>query len=361
MSLERPWLASYPQGVPAQIDVEEYPSIVAVLQGSLEKYRDRPAFANLGKVLTYAEVDRLSRQFAAYLLGELKLKKGDRVAIMMPNCLQYPIATFGILRAGLTVVNTNPMYTARELRHQLVDSGASAILVLDNFGAHRAGSACRHPGQAGHHHRARRHAALPQGRDRQLRAQAREEDGAGLRHSRRDPLQGRIDARPDAEPARRGDRRGRHRLPAIHRRHHRRGQGRDAHPSQPGREHAAGRGMGRRQHQVRRGDHRHRAAAVPHLRVDGERPGLHEVRRAQLPHHQPARHARLRQGTEEHPVHRHHRRQHAVQRTAQHARLRPGRFLAPAPHPRRRHGGAARGGRALEAGDRRAPWSKPTA
>jgi long-chain acyl-CoA synthetase len=135
MNLERPWLASYPRGVPAQVDVEEYTSIVAVLQGSLEKYRDRPAFANLGKVLTYAEVDRLSRQFAAYLLSELKLKKGDRVAIMMPNCLQYPIATFGILRAGLTVVNTNPMYTARELRHQLVDSGASAILVLDNFGS----------------------------------------------------------------------------------------------------------------------------------------------------------------------------------------------------------------------------------
>jgi len=134
MSLDRPWLASYPEGVPAQIDPDEFPSIVAVLQSSLEKYRDRPAFANLGKVLTYAEIDRLSRQFAAYLLGELKLKKGDRVAIMLPNCLQYPIATFGILRAGLTVVNVNPMYTARELRHQLVDSGTSAIVVLDNFG-----------------------------------------------------------------------------------------------------------------------------------------------------------------------------------------------------------------------------------
>ena len=134
MSLDRPWLASYPEGVPAQIDPDEFPSIVAVLQSSLEKYRDRPAFANLGKVLTYAEIDRLSRQFAAYLLGELKLKKGDRVAIMLPNCLQYPIATFGILRAGLTVVNVNPMYTARELRHQLADSGTSAIVVLDNFG-----------------------------------------------------------------------------------------------------------------------------------------------------------------------------------------------------------------------------------
>ncbi len=134
MNLERPWLAHYPPGVPHQVDVDEYSSIVAVLQSSLDKYRDRIAFTNMGRSLTYAEVDRLSKQFAAYLLGELKLKKGDRVAIMMPNCLQYPIATFGILRAGLTVVNTNPMYTPRELKHQLVDSGASAILVLDNFG-----------------------------------------------------------------------------------------------------------------------------------------------------------------------------------------------------------------------------------
>ncbi len=133
MNLERPWLASYPAGVPQQIDPDEYPSIVSVLQSSLEKYRDRPAFSNMGRSITYAEVDKYSRQFAAYLLGELKLKKGDRVAIMMPNCLQYPIAIFGVLRAGLTVVNTNPMYTARELKHQLVDSGASVILVFDNF------------------------------------------------------------------------------------------------------------------------------------------------------------------------------------------------------------------------------------
>ncbi|TXI48976.1 MAG: long-chain fatty acid--CoA ligase [Lysobacter sp.] len=134
MNSQRPWLASYPAGVPAEINVDEYPSIVSVLQASLEKYRDRPAFSHMGKIMTYAEVDRYSQQFAAYLLGELKLKKGDRVAVMMPNCFQYPIAIFGILRAGLTVVNTNPMYTARELKHQLIDSGASAILVLDNFG-----------------------------------------------------------------------------------------------------------------------------------------------------------------------------------------------------------------------------------
>ncbi|TDK23401.1 long-chain fatty acid--CoA ligase [Luteimonas aestuarii] len=133
MTIERPWLAHYPAGVPAEIDVDEFPSIPSVLEGAIRNFRDRPAFSNLGKTLTYAEIDELSKQFAAYLLGELKLKKGDRVAIMMPNCLQYPIATFGVLRAGLTVVNTNPMYTARELRHQLVDSGTSAILVLDNF------------------------------------------------------------------------------------------------------------------------------------------------------------------------------------------------------------------------------------
>ncbi len=135
MSIERPWLEHYPAGIPTQIDVEEFSSIPAVLEGAISKYRDRPAFSNMGKSITYGELDSLSAQFAAYLLGELKLKKGDRVAIMMPNCLQYPIATFGVLRAGLTVVNTNPMYTARELRHQLVDSGAVAILVMDNFGS----------------------------------------------------------------------------------------------------------------------------------------------------------------------------------------------------------------------------------
>lgn len=133
MSLERPWLAHYPKGVPAQIDVDEFPSVVSVLESAIANYRDRPAFANMGKTLTYGDIDQLSAQFAAYLVDELKLAKGDRVAIMLPNCLQYPIATFGVLRAGLTVVNTNPMYTARELRHQIADSGASAVLVLDNF------------------------------------------------------------------------------------------------------------------------------------------------------------------------------------------------------------------------------------
>lgn len=132
MSIERPWLSSYPQGVPAEIDVAEFPSIVSVLDSAIERYRDRPAFSHMGKVMTYGDIDRLSRQFASYLINDRKLKKGDRVALMMPNVLQYPIAIFGALRAGLTVVNTNPLYTPRELKHQLVDSGAKVLVVLEN-------------------------------------------------------------------------------------------------------------------------------------------------------------------------------------------------------------------------------------
>lgn len=133
MSQDRPWLSSYPKNIPATINVDEFPSIVSVLKNACDKYSENPAFANLGKTITYAEVDRLSTQFANYLLHDLKLKKGDRVALMMPNILQYPIAIFGVLRAGLVVVNTNPMYTARELKHQLVDSGAKVIVVMEMF------------------------------------------------------------------------------------------------------------------------------------------------------------------------------------------------------------------------------------
>ncbi|QAU23595.1 long-chain-fatty-acid--CoA ligase [Dyella sp. M7H15-1] len=135
MSNERPWLDHYPAGVPAEIDLDQYTSVTAVIEEAFERFSQRPAFHSFGKRLSYGEVDKLSRQFASYLTGELKLTKGDRFAIMMPNCLQYPIALLGALRAGLTVVNTNPMYTARELKHQLEDSGAKAILVLDNFAA----------------------------------------------------------------------------------------------------------------------------------------------------------------------------------------------------------------------------------
>jgi len=135
MSNERPWLDHYPEGVPAQIDLNAYASVAAVLEEAFSKFRDRPAFHSFGKELSYGQIDELSHHFAGYLTGVLKLGKGDRIAIMMPNVLQYPIALFGALRAGLVVVNTNPLYTARELKHQLEDAGAKALVVMDNFGA----------------------------------------------------------------------------------------------------------------------------------------------------------------------------------------------------------------------------------
>ena len=135
MSNDRPWLANYPADVAEQIDASRYASVPAVLEEAFGRFRDNPAFANFGRKLSYGQVDDLSRQFAGYLTGVLKLAKGDRIAIMMPNVLQYPVVLFGALRAGLVVVNTNPLYTARELKHQLQDSGAKAIVVLDNFAA----------------------------------------------------------------------------------------------------------------------------------------------------------------------------------------------------------------------------------
>ena len=130
--MEKPWLDSYPPGVPANIDLSEYRSIVDLLEQSCIKYKDRMAYHNMGAELSYAELDYLTRNFAA-ALQNMGLKPGNRIALMMPNILQYPVALFGALRAGLVIVNTNPMYTARELRHQLVDSGARAIVVVENF------------------------------------------------------------------------------------------------------------------------------------------------------------------------------------------------------------------------------------
>lgn len=128
---EKPWLNNYPAGVPAEIDLTQYRSVVDLFEQNCERYRDNIAFICMGKQMSYAELDRATRDFAAELQGR-GLVRGDRVAIMLPNVLQYPVALFGALRAGLTVVNTNPMYTARELRHQLIDSGARAMVILEN-------------------------------------------------------------------------------------------------------------------------------------------------------------------------------------------------------------------------------------
>ena len=130
--MERVWLDSYTDGVPAEIDADAYPSLVALTDEAIRQFADRPAFESMGVRITFAELDRLATEFAGFLAAR-GLARGDRVALMMPNVLQYPVALLGVLRAGLVVVNTNPLYTARELRHQLADSGARAIVVLENF------------------------------------------------------------------------------------------------------------------------------------------------------------------------------------------------------------------------------------
>lgn len=131
--MEQLWIDNLPHDVSNEIDVNRYDSLVDMFETSVSKYADQPAFVNMGATLTYRKLEERSRAFAAYLQNELKLVKGDRVAIMMPNLLQYPIVLFGILRAGMVVVNVNPLYTPRELKHQLNDSGAKAIVVVSNF------------------------------------------------------------------------------------------------------------------------------------------------------------------------------------------------------------------------------------
>ncbi len=132
-SLPHPWLKFYPKGIPYEINPDAYPSLVTLMEEGFARFANCPAYSCLGKEITYADVDKLSAQFASFLQHDLGLQKGDKLAIQMPNLLQYPIAIFGALRAGLIVVNTNPLYTPREMQHQFKDSGAKAIVVLANF------------------------------------------------------------------------------------------------------------------------------------------------------------------------------------------------------------------------------------
>ncbi|MGB9096457.1 long-chain-fatty-acid--CoA ligase FadD [Erwinia sp.] len=131
--MNKVWLNRYPADVPAEISADRYTSLIDLFEQAVKRYADQPAFINMGQAMTYRKLEERSRAFAAYLQQGLGLKKGDRVALMMPNLLQYPIALFGILRAGMIVVNVNPLYTPRELEHQLNDSGASAIVIVSNF------------------------------------------------------------------------------------------------------------------------------------------------------------------------------------------------------------------------------------
>ncbi|PAT39858.1 long-chain fatty acid--CoA ligase [Vandammella animalimorsus] len=129
---QRPWLNAYPPGVPAEIDPDQYQSLNQLIDESMQTFRDKACYSYMGKEFSFGQIDAQSAAFAAYLQG-LGLKKGDRVAVMMPNVVQYPVAVIGVLRAGLVLVNVNPLYTARELEHQLNDSGATAIVIIENF------------------------------------------------------------------------------------------------------------------------------------------------------------------------------------------------------------------------------------
>ena len=130
--LKKPWLKNYPAGVPQQIDISRYNSLLDLFSEAFTRFSQRKAYQYFGQALTFSELDQASQDFAAYLQS-LGLERGARVAIMLPNVLQYPIAMLGILRAGFVVVNINPLYTARELEYQLQDSGASALIILENF------------------------------------------------------------------------------------------------------------------------------------------------------------------------------------------------------------------------------------
>ena len=269
--MERIWLKHYPPGVPADIDPTQYPSLVDLFEESFAKFRDRKAFICMDKAITYGELDEMSAAFGAYLQSK-GLKKGARVAVMMPNVLQIS----GRHRRG----------AARRLyggQRQPALHPARARTSAQGFrrrSHHRAGE-LRHdrraggredPGQA-HHRRHHGRPARLQGRDRQFRGSPRQEDGAGLLAAERGELQRRARRRPRHEADEAADRAGRRRLPAIHRRHHRRFQGRDAAPPQHRRQRAAERrlaaaGAGNAAEGSRAAVHRLRAAAVSHLRAD---------------------------------------------------------------------------------------------
>ncbi|MFS4459740.1 AMP-binding protein [Bdellovibrio sp. HCB2-146] len=131
--MEKIWLKHYPKGVPAEIDLSKYASLYDIYTEAVAKYREKKAFTNMGVSLTYGQLDQLVEKFASFLQNELKLKKGDRLAIQMPNLLQFPVIAFAAIRCGLTIVNTNPLYTAKEMQHQFKDSGAKAIVIMANY------------------------------------------------------------------------------------------------------------------------------------------------------------------------------------------------------------------------------------
>ena len=266
----RIWLRDYPPDVPAEIDPDSIPSLKHLYEDAFRRFAGVTAYANMGRSLSYADVDEQSRRFAAWLQKEAGLAAGDRVAIMMPNLLQYPIAIVGAHRAGCVVVNVNPLYTARELEHQLKDSGATVIVIFENAAATLEQVIARTPVRKVVVTGIGDLLGFPKVRDHQLRDPQGTQDGAGVLAAGRGALQRRARERRLAE-ARSGGRvrRGR-RLPAVHGRHDRRFQGRRAHAPEHGREHPAGRRLHAGARGVQESRRHHGAAALPHLRADDE-------------------------------------------------------------------------------------------
>jgi long-chain acyl-CoA synthetase len=312
-------LNEYPANVPAEIDMNEFHSVVDVINKSCEEYADKSAYVNFGAELTYRQVDEYSRAFGARMQA-LGLEKGDRIAIMMPNVLQYPIAVFGALRAGLVVVNTNPLYTARELKHQLKDSGARAIVIMENFAnvleaviddtevehvmLTSIGDMVGFPkGMIMNFVLRHIKKMVPKYNLPEAMASSRSWPRAPAKSSSRSEL-------------------GHDDLAFLQYTGGTTGVSKGAmltHGNMVANMQQASAWLGDRS-SARPRNHRDRPAALPHLRPDRELPGLHEVRRAQCADHQPARHAGFVKELGEGALHRDYRGQHPVQRPAQHAR-----------------------------------------
>ncbi len=290
------WFASYPPGIPTSIDPDSYSSLSAMLLDACARHAEHPAFECLGTGMTYTEWERVSRSFAAFLVEQAKFHPGDRIAIMLPNLLAYPVAFLGALRAGLIVVNVNPLYTPRELKNQLVDCGATAIVIMENF-AHKlepvlAETKIRHVvvARLGDFMPALKRAVFNVANTYVRRAVPawRFESFTLLQAAcSRPPSPHYVDAAPGAtSPA----------LLAIYRRYDRSGERRDPHPPQSGRQHVAVPCRYCALSAGRAGQRAHPAAALSHLFADREPVGIRADGRTERARSRSARH----QGTDRH-------------------------------------------------------------
>ena len=353
--MERIWLKSYPEGVPADINPTAYASLGDFFAASVDRHRDRPAYVSMKRTMTYGELDRLSRAFASYLHEVVRLPRGARVALMMPNLLQYPVALFGALRAGYIVVNCNPLYSPRELHHQLVELGRGSDRRARKFRPDAGEGDRGHRGPRRRRHRRRRPARRP----------SRAVANFVVRRIRRAVPPWRLPKAvrfnralalgPRAQSGAAEDRAGRSRLPAIYRRDDRRAEGRDADPSQHDRQSSAGRRLDRAGRRRRAAKTFVTALPLYHvfaLTVNAFVPMMIGANNLLIA--DPRDIKAFVKALARDAVHGHQRRQHAVQRAAEQPGLPAPRLLPPACRGRGRHGGPEGGRRALEACDRQA-------